>query len=155
MRRRIRLAPWTLALACVCGLVGCAPGESADCDPILDTARFMAWVLEPQADLIWDSAGTITTFEGVEDLAPTTDEGWEEVAYAAGALEEAGQLLITSSLSQAGDWNEALYCLRIAGRFLTMVRAKPPRWRWACPNSRAPPAVRVVGIRYAACRASV
>lgn len=93
-------------LVCSGCLVGCAQEGSEDCDPILDTAQFMAWVLEPQADFIWDSAGTITTLEGVEDLAPTTDAGWQEVESTAAAMEEAGALLITSSLSREGDWNE-------------------------------------------------
>ena len=86
------------------GLAGCSGSEN--CDPVLNTHQFMAWVVESQADIIWSSAGTITTFEGVEDLAPTTESGWDEVEYAADALAEAGGLLITSSLSREGDWNE-------------------------------------------------
>ena len=98
---------WTMRLltaVCVLGLASCSGSD--DCDPVLDTHQFMAWVIDAQADVIWSSAGTITTFEGVEDLAPTTQAGWEEVEYAADGLAEAGGLLITSSLSREGDWNE-------------------------------------------------
>ena len=74
--------------------------------PIVDTQQFMNWILDPNADVIWGAAGTITTFEGVEDLAPTTQEGWDAVRNAAATLAEGGNLLQIPGHSRGDDWNE-------------------------------------------------
>ncbi len=75
-------------------------------EPIVDSKQMMNWILDPNADVIWGSAGTITTFEGVEDLTPTTQEGWDAVRNAAATLAEAGNLLKIPGHSQGEDWNE-------------------------------------------------
>ncbi len=67
----------------------------------------MRLVVEPAADLIWDSAGQIITLEGVEDLAPTTEEGWLQVAHAAAVVAESGNLLMTPGRARdAAEWTE-------------------------------------------------
>jgi len=45
--------------------------------------QVMNWVLEPNADVVWMSAGSIITEEGEEDLSPETDEQWQAVLNAA------------------------------------------------------------------------
>ena len=86
---------------------GCAEEQApAPYNPIVDTIQFMDWILDPQADVIWGSAGTITTIEGVEDLAPTTQEGWDQVRNAAATLAETGNLLMMPGHSRGEDWNE-------------------------------------------------
>ncbi|MBM29740.1 MAG: hypothetical protein CMD77_02350, partial [Gammaproteobacteria bacterium] len=40
-------------------------------DRTLDISELMHRVIEPASDIIWDSAGTIDTIDGREDLAPT------------------------------------------------------------------------------------
>lgn len=89
-------------------LAACAEGtpEAVSYEPVVDTQQFMNWILDPSADVIWGSAGTITTFEGVEDLAPTTQEGWDAVRNAAATLAESGNLLQIPGHSRGGDWNE-------------------------------------------------
>lgn len=74
--------------------------------PVLDDHQMMNWVLDPNADVIWGSAGTVTTLEGVEDLAPTTQEGWDAVRNAAATLAEAGNVLQIPGHSKGEDWNE-------------------------------------------------
>ena len=76
-----------------CLLQGCMAEQEpvADIQPVVDSQQFMNWILDPNADVIWGSAGTIMTLEGDEDLAPTTDEGWNAVRNAAATL--AGQNL--------------------------------------------------------------
>jgi hypothetical protein len=54
----------------------------------------MNWVLDPHADLIWDSSGFVVTAQGVQNLAPSTDEEWDAVRNAAASIVEAGNLLI-------------------------------------------------------------
>ena len=95
----------------VCALLlvgGCT--EEAEVDtgfqPVLDEDGLMNWILDPAADVIWGSAGTITTFEGVEDLAPTTQEGWDAVRNAAAMLAEMGNVLQIPGHSKGDDWNE-------------------------------------------------
>ena len=63
-------------------------------EPAGDMAHTMAFVLDPAADLIWDSAGTIVTASGEEDLAPTTDEQWLAVRSSAVVVAETGNLLM-------------------------------------------------------------
>jgi hypothetical protein len=75
----------------------------------------MAWILDPAADLIWDSAGTIITAEGEQDLSPTTDEGWNKVLHAAATLTEAGNLLMMPGRSAGDDWVEYSKGLTRAG----------------------------------------
>ena len=92
-------------------LGGCGPGaetatDRASYQPIVNSEQMMNWILDPQADVIWGSAGTITTFEGVEDLAPTTQEGWDAVRNAAATLAEAGNVLQIPGHSRGADWNE-------------------------------------------------
>lgn len=74
---------------------------------VLDVPETMRLVIEPAADLIWDSAGTIDTVEGREDLAPTTDEGWAKVEHATAVLIESGNLLMMPARTNGEpDWVE-------------------------------------------------
>ena len=67
----------------------------------------MRLVLDPAADVIWSSAGAIVTEDGVEDLAPTTEEGWLRVAHAAAVVAESGNLLMMPTQAvDREDWTE-------------------------------------------------
>ncbi len=94
---------------CACVLSGCGepPPAAGPFEPVHDVGETMRLVLEPAADLVWDSAGQIISLEGVEDLAPTTAEGWLQVAHAAAVVAESGNLLMTPSRARdAGEWTE-------------------------------------------------
>jgi hypothetical protein len=88
--------------------VGCTEEAAVEAgyQPVVDTHEFMSWILDPAADVVWGSAGTITTLEGVQDLAPTTQEGWDAVRNAAAALAEMGNTLQIPGHSRGEDWNE-------------------------------------------------
>lgn len=87
----------------------------------------MTWILDPAADVIWDSAGTIITAEGSEELAPTTDEGWEAVLHAAGVVTEGGNLLMMPGRSAGDDWLEYSAGLVAAGRLaIDAAEARDP-----------------------------
>jgi mono/diheme cytochrome c family protein len=64
----------------------------------------MAWIVDPAADVIWDSAGTVITAQGSAELAPTTEEGWAVVLHAAATLTEAGNLLMMPGRVAGDDW---------------------------------------------------
>ena len=53
----------------------------------------MAYVLDPAAEAIWDSAGFVITEEGETNLAPTNQEGWVKVKYGAKVISESSYLL--------------------------------------------------------------
>ena len=60
----------------------------------LTTRQVMNWVLDPNADLIWNSAGFEITADGVEDLAPASDEQWLAVRNSSAAIIEVGNILL-------------------------------------------------------------
>lgn len=83
-----------------------------------DMADLMHLVIEPAAEKLWDSAGYIITVEGIEDLAPTTDEGWMEVLHAASVLMEAGELLMFPGRSvEEPEWTEFSRAMSRAASF--------------------------------------
>lgn len=87
-----------------------------DTEIVTNIQQTMAWLLDPAADLIWDSAGTIITAQGQEDLSPTTEEGWTAVVHAAATLAETGNLLMMPGRSAGEDWDEYSRGLLAAGK---------------------------------------
>jgi hypothetical protein len=65
--------------------------------PIMNTTlplkQVMEWVIDPAADVIWDSVKTIITEKGTEEIYPKTDEQWEAIRNASASLIESGNLL--------------------------------------------------------------
>ena len=53
----------------------------------------MAYVLDPAAEAIWESAGYVITEEGEFNLEPTDQEGWDKVKYGAKVISESSYLL--------------------------------------------------------------
>jgi hypothetical protein len=104
------LRPVAFLSTAICLLAACAepaePTQAAGYEPIVNTQQFMDWIIDPNADVIWGSAGSIATLEGVEDLAPTTQEGWDAARNAAATLAEVGNLLQIPGHSRGEDWNE-------------------------------------------------
>ena len=101
-------------------LYGCdRPASPPSYTPSGDMAYFMGHLLDPAADVIWRSAGTIVTLEGEEDLAPTNDEGWFQVEHSAVVLAEAANLLLTEARrADSEDWVEISQGLGRVGREL-------------------------------------
>lgn len=112
-----RSVQYTLCLL-ISGLLlsACGP-QQAPADPeakpaanyVLDFDHhdLMTYVLDPAADVIWSSAGEIVTAQGTQDLAPTTDEGWQNVQNNAAILiESANLLLLPGRAEDLEDWAE-------------------------------------------------
>ncbi|MBC7984491.1 MAG: hypothetical protein H7Y02_11615 [Candidatus Obscuribacterales bacterium] len=71
----------------------------------LTMRQLMDWVLDPTADAVWASVGTIITAEGQQDIAPKTDEEWNAVRNNAALLIEAGNLLMLEGRAvNQQDW---------------------------------------------------
>jgi hypothetical protein len=95
-------------LAGVLMLAACgAPVPEAPYRHTVDVPQLMSWILEPAADVIWDSAGWVTTAEGEQDLAPVDAEGWAAVRNAAAVVAESGNLLLLPGRApDLDDWAE-------------------------------------------------
>ena len=60
-------------------------------------------VLDPAADTIWESVGTIIDAEGTHERAPSTDDEWAGVRAGAIQLAESGNLLMLPSRSSGSE----------------------------------------------------
>ena len=59
----------------------------------LDVQQLMTLVLEPAADILWDSGGWLLDAAGYQELYPTTEAGWDHVRAQAAIVVEAGNSL--------------------------------------------------------------
>jgi hypothetical protein len=121
---RARAIPqYTLGLL-ICGLLlgACQPPQSqtepqANYVLDFDHHELMTYVLDPAADVIWSSAGAIITADGTQDLAPSTDEGWQNVQNSAAILIESANLLqLPGRAEDPQDWAEYSQGLATMGR---------------------------------------
>ena len=71
--------------------------------PIVDTGALMESFIEPSADVIWLSVGTIVSAAGEEHIRPKTEEEWTKVKNAAVAVSEAGNLLMMEPRARDAD----------------------------------------------------
>jgi hypothetical protein len=70
-----------------------------------DLKQIMAAVVDPAADVVWDSVGTIITSDGAEEIKPRDDEEWTVVSQAAWVLtESANSLMIGNRPKDTADW---------------------------------------------------
>jgi hypothetical protein len=71
-----------------------------------DIKQLMAVVVQPQADVFWRSAGSVSDATGEHDLTPTTEEGWLATRSAAATVTEMGNLLMTPQYAEGRgeDW---------------------------------------------------
>ena len=92
MRTILRLIPAGMVL-----LLGCSPPPPPATPPFtttLNMKQLMEWVMDPAADVIWDSVKSIITEKGTREIAPHTDAEWDAVRNAAATVMEAGNLLM-------------------------------------------------------------
>ncbi len=98
-----------LALAAAAAAVSLASCASEETGPpfreVAGVRLLMASMIEPAADHIWASAGTIITAEETIEIQPETDEDWILVRNATVAVAEAGNLLMMDRRKMDdGDW---------------------------------------------------
>jgi len=73
--------------------------------PVADMKQLMNSVIDPAADVIWGSVGTIVSAQGTEERAPKTDEEWAAVVNSAYVITESGNLMmIGSRVKDTGEW---------------------------------------------------
>ena len=69
----------------------------------LNVQEIMALVLEPAADILWDSGGWVMDASGYEELYPTTDDGWAYVRSQAAIVVESGNSLALPGRAEDND----------------------------------------------------
>ena len=75
-------------------LLGCTPDKPKTNTTSLNLKQLMEWVIDSNADVIWDSVKFITTNEGTKEIFPQTDQEWEDIRNSSATLIEAGNLLM-------------------------------------------------------------
>ena len=63
----------------------------------------MEGIIDPSADVLWDSVAYIASTKGIEDRQPRTDEEWKRVRYGAITLIEGANLLSMPGRKIAGN----------------------------------------------------
>ena len=77
-----------------------SPFNVANEDEHSDMHDFMAHLLTPASEAIWESSGYVITEEGEFSLEPTNEEEWERVLYGAKVITESASLLSIRSRSK-------------------------------------------------------
>jgi hypothetical protein len=99
----INIAKFSHASIAALLLTGCTPrdgvvasegSQQAAYRPTATIQDLMDSEVDPAADFIWDSVGTVITAAGTENRQPRTDEQWSELRRKAIILVEAANLLL-------------------------------------------------------------
>jgi len=116
MRTILRMVPLgtLLLLGCSAPTTPAAPA-APPFTPVVDVKQLMTWVIDPAADVVWDSVATIMTEAGTKDIAPHTDEEWAAVRNSAAIVAESGNLLMIEGRARDRDkWMTAARRLAVA-----------------------------------------
>jgi hypothetical protein len=119
---------WLLPLIVL--LTACTSTPPAPALPPFQTTAnmkdLMLNVIDPAADGLWESVGTIITMEGTFEKAPSTDDEWAGVRASAIQLAESGNLLMLPSRSNGSpEWiHEARAMIDASTRALKAIEAK-------------------------------
>jgi hypothetical protein len=70
------------------------PADPPEYFPTATVKDIMQSVVDPSADVVWQSVTTVQSAKGTVDSAPKTDEEWTKVRHGAIALTEAANLLM-------------------------------------------------------------
>jgi hypothetical protein len=103
-------------LLCTAALAGCSPTPPppATFAAVVEFKQLMGWVIDPAADVIWDSVQSIMTISGTKEIAPQTDEQWAAVRNAAATLAESSNLLMMEGRARDNaGWMSAARRLRV------------------------------------------
>jgi hypothetical protein len=100
MKRLLPLVPGVLLFslaavaACRQAPAPAAPAAAAEFRPTATVQDLMLHMVDPNADVLWESVATIVNAKGIDERQPKTDEEWAAVRNAAITLLEATNLLL-------------------------------------------------------------
>ncbi len=94
-------------LLCISILNACSQKSPHTYNSTLNLKQVMEWVIDPSADVVWDSVKYITTSSGTEEISPKTDADWESIRNSAATLIQAGNILMLDHLAKDNQqWHE-------------------------------------------------
>jgi hypothetical protein len=129
MPRRVP-GPARLALLTVVALAsGCGDAPAPlPFRPVIETRLLMESMVDPQADVIWQSVKTVVTAAGTKEFRPQTDAEWAQVLHAAASVTEAGNLLMMAPRARdTGNWIKSAQALVEGGSYaLRAAQARNP-----------------------------
>jgi hypothetical protein len=92
-----------LACVTIVAALGCGGPDPPPYKPVADVKQLMQAIVEPSADVVWESVATIYTKQGVEERRPRSEADWTNVRNHAMMLTEAGNLLMIPPRAKDGD----------------------------------------------------
>jgi len=102
----------------------------------------MKHVVDPAADIVWASSGTVVDQHGTTDLSPTTPEGWANIEnHSAMVAETANLLMLPGRARNDPTWDR--FALQLHDAAMASMRA--------AENHDRAGLVRTGGDIYAAC----
>ena len=112
--------------ACL-ALAACSPEKEPDVyRTTLPLNDVMGHIISPAAFAFWDAWGSVSREDGVHDMRPTTEAGWEAAENGAATVAEAANLLLLPSRRRDdGDW--VMYAQRLSDVALEAMEATEAR----------------------------
>jgi hypothetical protein len=105
--------PLGLLLTALIAAAGCGSGATPPpFKPVADNKLLMNSIIDPNADILWDSVKSIMTLAGTEEIRPRSEDEWTILRNSAVALAESGNLLMMVPRAKDGDqWMKAAQAL--------------------------------------------
>ena len=104
------------ASALLAGATGCRHTEPPVRPQAIGDVRQVMHILDPSADAVWGSVGTIISAAGVEERKPRDEGEWDALLIHAVTVAEAGNLLMLPGRAVDGnEWMARAESLRTAG----------------------------------------
>lgn len=117
-----------VSLSVALSLSGCgeSPPPVQPSGTALSMKQFMEWVVDPAADVIWDSVKTVMTLKGTQEIRPETDEQWTAVRKGAEQLVQSGNQLVNEGRARdhKGWMTAARRLVEMSDRALKAAEAK-------------------------------
>ena len=114
------MAPGSIVVAAsalLAGVPGCRQAEPPVQPQAIGDIRQIMRMLDPSADAVWGSVGTIVSSAGVEERKPRDEKEWDALLVHAVTVAETGNLLMLPGRAVDGDeWMARAESLRTAGR---------------------------------------
>jgi hypothetical protein len=103
-----------LVWAVATGIVACgSPPPPPPMAPVVDIRRLMSGLIDPSADIVWQSVSITIDRDGEHHKRPTTNEDWLTVQNHAMIVAEAANLLmIAPRAKDDGEWMQLSKRLR-------------------------------------------
>ena len=92
-----------LGVGMLTAAAACGGPQPPPYKPVADVKQLMKGIVDPSADVVWESVATIFTKAGVEDRRPRSDEEWANVRNHAMMLMESGNLLMMLPRAKDAD----------------------------------------------------